>query len=76
MPPRLPRTTADEVLRALHRDGWFESRQSGSHVILRHPAKAGRITVPRHVRKTLKLATIASIIQQAGLTRDEFVRLL
>lgn len=73
---RLPRVTSDEVLRALARDGWFISRQSGSHAVLRHPTRRGRVVVPRHRGKTLKLATIASILEQAGLSAEEFRELL
>jgi len=76
MAQRLPRVTSEQVLRALNRDGWFVSRQSGSHAILRHSTKQGRVTVPRHRARTLKLATVASIIHQAGLTTEEFGRLL
>jgi predicted RNA binding protein YcfA (HicA-like mRNA interferase family) len=73
----LPRVTSDAVLRALGRDGWFISRQSGSHAILRHPEKPGRVVVPRHGGgKTLRLGTISAIIESAGLTVDELRRLL
>jgi predicted RNA binding protein YcfA (HicA-like mRNA interferase family) len=72
---RLPRVTADEVLRALFRDGWFIDRQR-RHVILAHPRKAGTVVVPRHKGETLRLGTLGQIIDAAGLTVDEFIRLL
>jgi predicted RNA binding protein YcfA (HicA-like mRNA interferase family) len=73
----LPRMTSDKVLRALNRDGWFISRQSGSHAILRHPVKTGRVVVPRHGGgKTLRLGTLAVIIESAGLTVEELWNLL
>jgi predicted RNA binding protein YcfA (HicA-like mRNA interferase family) len=73
--PKLPRVTAAEVLAALARDGWYQSRQSGSHVILRHPSKPGIVPVPFH-RGTLKTGTLASILTQAGLTGDQLRHLL
>lgn len=73
--PKLPRVTAQEVLRALARDGWQRDRQSGSHVALWHPVKQGVVTVPMH-RGTLRAGTLASILDQAGLTADEFRALL
>jgi predicted RNA binding protein YcfA (HicA-like mRNA interferase family) len=76
MPGRVPRVTADEVLRALSRDGWSVTRQSGAHAILRHPTKPGRVVVPIHRGRTLKIGTMSSILTQAGLTPDEFGRLL
>ena len=76
MSPRLPRVTSAEVLRVLHRAGWFDSRQSGAHVILHHPTQAGRIVVAVHRGKQLKPTTVHSILEDAGITVDEFRRLL
>ena len=72
---RLPRVTADEVLRALSRDGWYVERQR-RHVILVHRTKAGTVVVPRHKGQTLRLGTLSQIIEAAGLTVDEFTQLL
>ena len=76
MSPRLPRVTAAELLRALRRDGWVEARQSGSYVQLTHPAKPGRVTVPRHTGKTIHPTILQSILQQAGLSADELPKLV
>ena len=76
MSQRLPRVTAKEVVRALRRDGWYEDHQRGSHLYLLHPTKPKRVTVSLHANKTLKPATLASILDDAGLTVDEFRRLL
>jgi predicted RNA binding protein YcfA (HicA-like mRNA interferase family) len=65
----------DELLRALFRDGWFIDRQR-RHVILAHPDKAGAVVIPRHKGRTLRLGTLSQIIDAAGLTVDEFGRLL
>ncbi len=62
MGDKLPRITSAECLRALERDGWQFVRQSGSHVHLKHPAKAGRVTVPKHSGKTLKPRTLLAIL--------------
>ncbi|MBV9312209.1 MAG: type II toxin-antitoxin system HicA family toxin [Pseudonocardia sp.] len=51
--PRAPRITSADLLRALHRAGWTTSRQSGSHVILVHPERAGaRVVVPVHAGRS------------------------
>ncbi|HET9015453.1 MAG TPA: type II toxin-antitoxin system HicA family toxin [Thermomicrobiaceae bacterium] len=73
--PRAPRVTVAEVLRALPRDGW-EERGGKSHAILRHPTKPGYVTVPRHRTQTLKIKTLQAILDQAGLTTEEFLDLL
>ena len=63
------------VIRALIRAGFFVHRVSGSHYILKHAAKpAVRVTVPFHNRD-LKRRTLESIIEQTGLTAEEFADL-
>jgi predicted RNA binding protein YcfA (HicA-like mRNA interferase family) len=65
-----------EVVRALERPGFFIHRVSGSHYILKHPTKPIlRVTVPLHNRD-LKRGTLQSIVKQAGLTNEEFLKLL
>lgn len=61
------------LIRALERVGFYIHRTSGSHYILK---KEGlRVTVPYH-GKDLKPGTLKSIIEQAGLTVEEFLSLL
>lgn len=48
-------------------DGWVEVRSRGSHVQMKHPAKPGLVTVPRHGAKDFKPATLASIERQSGV---------
>jgi predicted RNA binding protein YcfA (HicA-like mRNA interferase family) len=45
--------------------------QKGSHIFLTDGKH--KVTVPRH--ETIKKGTLLSIIQQAGLTREEFLEL-
>jgi predicted RNA binding protein YcfA (HicA-like mRNA interferase family) len=72
MSRRLPAVKPKEVLRALGRAGFFIHHTSGSHHVLKHPGKPHlRVTVPFH-NKDLKRRTLASIIEQAGLTTEEF----
>ena len=74
--PKLPRIPATLVIRALKRARFYEYHQAGSHIQLRHVIDpALRITIPFH-RKDLSLKTLKSIIKQAGLTVDEFIKLL
>jgi len=73
--PRLPVVKPKEVLCALQHAGFFVDRQRGSHIALRHEKKAGTVTVSLN-RKDIKRKTLKSIIDQAGLTVDEFVQLL
>ena len=76
MADRLPRVTAVQVVRALHRDGWIDDRQLGSHLVLLHPRRGGRVVVPMHRGKILQPRTLSDILKQAGLTPDDLRRLL
>jgi predicted RNA binding protein YcfA (HicA-like mRNA interferase family) len=76
MAGRLPRVTAAQVLRALNRDGWYIDRQAGSHVTLSHPTKPGHVNVPRHAGRIIKLGTLTNILARAGLSPEQFRRLL
>ena len=74
--PKLPRVTASETFRTIQLDGWTVARQTGSHMQLRHPTKAGRATIPLHSRRTLAPRVLTSILAQAGLSVDQFIALL
>ncbi len=63
-----------QVIRALERAGFVVDRITGSHHILRHPARMGRV-VAVHARE-LNRGALADAIKQAGLTQDEFLTLL
>jgi predicted RNA binding protein YcfA (HicA-like mRNA interferase family) len=62
----LLRVDSRDVLRRLKADGWREVAQKGSHVQLKHPAKAGRVTVP-HPKRDLPIGTLKSVERQAGI---------
>ncbi len=75
MSPKLPRVTAQEMIRVLERLGFYLARQSGSHKIYKN-AEGKRVTVPYHAKKTLHPKVVKSILADADLTVEEFVRLL
>ncbi len=71
---RLPRISGKECVAALRKVGFYEKRQQGSHVILRRDSPFVQIVVPDH--KELDRGTLRAIIRQAGLSVDEFLKLL
>lgn len=76
MSQRLPALRPKEVIRALQRAGFFVHHTTGSHCILKHPTRPElRVTVALHNRD-LKRKTLASIVEQAGCTAEEFIKLL
>ena len=76
MSERMPRITGRQAKAAIKRDGWFEVRQQGGHRHVARSAKPGVVTVPMHAGKILDVRVLKSIIEQAGLTVDEFKGLL
>ena len=56
-----------EIEKILKEDGWEYSYTSGSHYYYIHPTKPGKVSIPYHSGKDLKIKTISSILKQAGL---------
>jgi predicted RNA binding protein YcfA (HicA-like mRNA interferase family) len=71
---KLPRVSGRESIKALGTAGFIFKRQEGSHIVLRRNDPFAQVVVPEH--KELDRGTLRAIIRQAGLSVDEFVRLL
>jgi predicted RNA binding protein YcfA (HicA-like mRNA interferase family) len=66
-----------QVMRALERGGFEIVRVRGSHHTFRKPGVPGsKVIVPVHGAHDLPPGTVRSIIEQSGLTTDEFMSLL
>ena len=72
---RLPRITADQIIRVLLKIGFVEVRQSGSHKIFKNQ-KGRRVTVPYHKGKILHPKILKSILIDAELDVDKLKELL
>lgn len=57
------------LFRILKKEGWYVSRQKGSHVIMKHRNNNEQLTVPFHFRKEVKKGMLESILKQAGIKR-------
>jgi predicted RNA binding protein YcfA (HicA-like mRNA interferase family) len=72
---RLPVLSASELIKALSKLDYQNDHQTGSHIILRnknYPFR--RLTIPNH--KEIAKGTLRTIIREAGLTLDEFLKLI
>jgi predicted RNA binding protein YcfA (HicA-like mRNA interferase family) len=70
---KVPRdVNGTEAARALRRAGFERLRQSGSHLIMRKDSRT--VVVPQH--KPIKPGTLKGLIEQAGMTVEEFAALL
>ena len=74
MSKKLPRLTASEIIRILHKLGFEEKRSSGSHRIYKNMLK--RIVVPYHSGKIIQPKMIKDILRITGLSLEEFTKLL
>lgn len=72
---KLPVVSGEKVVKALSKIGYEFDHQTGSHIILRQrDPPHRRLTIPKH--KEIAKGTLRAIIKQAGLTVNEFVKLL
>ncbi len=69
----LPVISGREAVKAFQKLGFLFHHQRGSHIILYH-ANGRHLSVPDH--KELDRGTLRALIRGAGVTVDEFVKLL
>ncbi len=74
MSDRLPVVSGAQLIGALESAGWAVVRQRGSHVRLKRDGHPIALVVPMH--RELKRGTLAGILRDAGLDRDDLRRLL
>ena len=72
---KLPIVSGKKTVEALLKAGFIIHRIKGSHYILKHPVVGCRVTVPYH-RQELAPKTLHSILRQAVISIEEFVKLL
>jgi len=63
--------TSRELLGFLLRNGYSEDRQTGSHLILKHPDRK-TVVVPIHRGKDLPKGLFLRVLKDAGFTVEDF----
>ncbi len=63
-----------EVVKALQKAGFYIKRQKGSHIVLRRDNPFAQVVVPDH--KSIDTGTLATILDGANLSVEEFVKLI
>lgn len=72
---KLPSVTAQELITALEKIGFYSIRQKGSHVRMKHDD--GRVvTIPVHARKIIGKGLLLKILRDAELTKEALIELL
>jgi predicted RNA binding protein YcfA (HicA-like mRNA interferase family) len=73
---KLPALTLIQIIRKLKKAGFIFDRQAkGSHEIWYHPLARRRVVLPNHPGRDAPQRTLRSIIDQSGLSDDEFLKL-
>lgn len=73
---RVPALKPSEVIHRLREAGFvFDRHAKGSHEIWYNPKTHKRTVVPNHPGKDIPKGTLRAIINQAGLSVEEFVKL-
>jgi len=72
---KLPIIKAKELVAALQRMGFIVHHQRGSHVQMKH-ADGRRVTVPVHAGKDIRRGTLRGIVNDLGVSVDEFIEIL
>jgi predicted RNA binding protein YcfA (HicA-like mRNA interferase family) len=70
--PKFPHVSGAQAIRVLERLGFVVARQNGSHIVMRKGSVG--CVVPNH--KEVKIGTLAGVLRQAGVSADEFLRML
>jgi predicted RNA binding protein YcfA (HicA-like mRNA interferase family) len=58
---------SSELVRLLKKDGWYVTRQTGSHIIMEHPSKKGQIVCPFHGSQEVGKGLKKKIKKDAGI---------
>ena len=69
---KLPLLSWRDIVKALAKAGFQVARQRGSHIIL--VKNEHIVPIPKH--KEIKRGLLEAIIAEAGLTKEEFLKLL
>ena len=73
--PKLPILSGLDIVKIFAKIGYKFDHQTGSHLILRHKEYPHRrLTIPNH--KEVSIGTLRAIIREAGLSREEFLKLI
>ena len=75
MSEKLPRVTANEMIRIVEKMGFHFIRQSGSHKIYKNN-EGKRVTIAYHSGKILHPKIIKSILVDVGISVDEFKKMM
>jgi predicted RNA binding protein YcfA (HicA-like mRNA interferase family) len=69
---RLKVLSGRDVTHILERNGFVEVRRHGSHIVMQKIVAVGTITLPMPDHHELRRGTLAAIVRQSRVPREEF----
>lgn len=72
MGERLGQVNLQEFVRALEKLGFVVRRQTGSHLILRHPDTKRTVSIPIHAGD-IKRGLLFGLLKQGDIDREKFL---
>jgi predicted RNA binding protein YcfA (HicA-like mRNA interferase family) len=69
---RLKVLSGRDVTHILERNGFVEVRRHGSHIVMQKIVAVGTITLPVPDHHELRRGTLAAIVRQSRVPREEF----
>ena len=76
MPFKMPRITANQVIRVLLKKGFVKIDQSGSHQKWKHPETGRQTIISYHRNAIIHPKTLKRILEGADIEINEFIKLL
>ncbi|MFH0983493.1 MAG: type II toxin-antitoxin system HicA family toxin [Planctomycetota bacterium] len=73
---KLPVVAARDVIRVAERLGFAFDRQKGSHAVYLRVSDKRRLVIPVHKGRDLKPGTLRGLIDDMGLSVEEFAGML
>jgi len=70
--PKLPRISGHEAVRVLQRLGFVQTRQRGSHVVMKKATPQGDVGCAIPLHDELAVGTLRGVLRQAGVSPEEF----
>lgn len=71
--PKLPRISGKEAVRVIEKFGFVQTRQRGSHVVLKKKTASGDVGCVIPLHKELAFGTLQGILKQAKISVDDFL---
>ena len=71
---RLANISGKQAAKAFEKAGWYKVGQVGSHLVMSKPGIRINLSILQH--KELAQGTLRALIRNAGMSVDEFLRLL